>query len=93
MKFLGRIDPINWDDSGKAIAFALATPEGEDIILENPRYQDKLRRLVDRIVEVEGRVLTSPYGEKRLSITRLRRRSEQPYEASDVNEFNLCLPA
>ncbi len=69
---IGTLIPIAWDRKGKAIKFSIYSNEGEDIILKEYRYKNRLKRLLNKKVEVTGEVTHNKYGDKFIKLKTIK---------------------
>ena len=68
IKIIGIIMPNNWDENGKVIEIALYTNQEEIYALEDNRLTQELISLLQKKVEIKGKIKKHPDGNKSISV-------------------------
>ena len=68
IKIIGIIMPNNWDEKGKVIEIALYTNQEEIYALENNTLTQELISLLQKKVEIKGKIKKHPDGNKSISV-------------------------
>jgi hypothetical protein len=68
----GIITPISWDKNDNVRGISIFTSDDEDIIISDATYFKKLRKLINKYVTVEGRVISNGFVRKMISVTKFR---------------------
>ena len=68
IKIIGIIMPNNWDENGKVIEIALYTNQEEIYALEDNRLTQELISLLQKKVEIRGKIRKHPDGNRSISV-------------------------
>ena len=68
IKIIGIIMPNNWDENGKVIEIALYTNQEEIYALEDNSLTQELISLLQKKVEIKGKIKKHPDGNKSISV-------------------------
>jgi hypothetical protein len=67
-KIIGIIMPNNWDENGKVIEIALYTNQEEIYALEDNSLTQELISLLQKKVEIRGKIRKHPDGNRSISV-------------------------
>ncbi|MGB9440564.1 MAG: hypothetical protein WCB15_21645 [Desulfobacterales bacterium] len=68
IKIIGIIMPNNWDENGKVIEIALYTNQEEIYALEDNSLTQELISLLQKKVEIKGKIRKHPDGNRSISV-------------------------
>jgi len=68
IKIIGIIMPNNWDENGKVIEIALYTNQEEIYAVEDNSLTQELISLLQKKVEIKGKIKKHPDGNKSISV-------------------------
>ena len=68
IKIIGIIMPNNWDENGKVIEIALYTNQEEVYAVEDNSLTQELISLLQKKVEIKGKIKKHPDGNKSISV-------------------------
>ena len=68
IKIIGIIMPNNWDENGKVIEIALYTNQEEIYALEDNSLTQELISLLQKKVEIRGKIRKHPDGNRSISV-------------------------